>query len=382
MKRNAPKSASSNDGNVINHDESLQVVRDSRKNKIRGLWFRKGVYYLQIRIKVGNEGSKPVKVRLDATTLAEAKIEAAKKRTENQTCEMHVPGWRPKFDELVEIYTSSKVFEKKKVGTQENEIQSLNRWNAHLGSCRIDRIDAALITSFRDNRSGVSARTINLDVTAFSNAMRYALDLNYLTILPKVKRLEQRPPVKKRLLTKAEIARLLSNCHLTKNGVQLSLYLRLLISSGGREQETLKIRKDDVNLDRKVLRIGADGDTKNSDSREIQFNTELDKVTNELLDMLPSDTEWLFPSPQRGKKDRHSKTFRESLRIVAKASGLEWVGFHHFRVYFASTAVMAGIDYMTIAEWLGHQDGGQLVAEVYGHLNDAHKKSAAKLLKF
>jgi integrase len=131
-----------------------------------------------------------------------------------------------------------------------------------------------------------------------------------------------------------------------------------------------------------VLCIGADGDTKNSDSRDIQFNTELDKVANELLDMLPCDTEWLFPSPQRGKKDRHSKTFRESLRIVAKASGLEWVGFHHFRVYFASTAVMAGIDYMTIAEWLGHQDGGQLVAEVYGHLNDAHKKSAAKLLKF
>jgi hypothetical protein len=38
------------------------------------------------------------------------------------------------------------------------------------------------------------------------------------------------------------------------------------------------------------------------------------------------------------------------------------------------------IDFMTIASWLGHKDGGILIGKVYGHLLDEHRqKMAAKL---
>jgi hypothetical protein len=41
---------------------------------------------------------------------------------------------------------------------------------------------------------------------------------------------------------------------------------------------------------------------------------------------------------------------------------------------------MAGIDFMTIAAWLGHKDGGILIGKVYGHLLDEHRqRMAAKL---
>jgi hypothetical protein len=40
---------------------------------------------------------------------------------------------------------------------------------------------------------------------------------------------------------------------------------------------------------------------------------------------------------------------------------------------------MAGLDFMTIAAWLGHKDGGILVGKVYGHLLDEHRQKAAKL---
>jgi len=43
---------------------------------------------------------------------------------------------------------------------------------------------------------------------------------------------------------------------------------------------------------------------------------------------------------------------------------------------------MAGIDFMTIAAWLGHKDGGILVGKVYGHLLDEHRSKAAKLVHF
>jgi hypothetical protein len=42
---------------------------------------------------------------------------------------------------------------------------------------------------------------------------------------------------------------------------------------------------------------------------------------------------------------------------------------------------MSGIDYMTIARWVGHKDGGVLIGRVYGHLNDEHAKRQAKRLR-
>jgi len=43
---------------------------------------------------------------------------------------------------------------------------------------------------------------------------------------------------------------------------------------------------------------------------------------------------------------------------------------------------MSGIDYMTIAEWVGHQDGGILIGKVYGHLAKSHKREQARRVNF
>jgi hypothetical protein len=45
-------------------------------------------------------------------------------------------------------------------------------------------------------------------------------------------------------------------------------------------------------------------------------------------------------------------------------------------------AVMSGIDFMTIASWVGHQDGGVLIGKVYGHLANEHKKAMAEKMNF
>ena len=43
---------------------------------------------------------------------------------------------------------------------------------------------------------------------------------------------------------------------------------------------------------------------------------------------------------------------------------------------------MSGIDFMTIARWVGHQDGGILIGKVYGHLSNEHAKRQAKKVDF
>ena len=63
--------------------------------------------------------------------------------------------------------------------------------------------------------------------------------------------------------------------------------------------------------------------------------------------------------------------------MVRRAAELPSVGFHDLRHFFASQWVMGGLDFMTIAHWLGHSDGGILVGKVYGHLADTHKRRMA-----
>jgi len=44
--------------------------------------------------------------------------------------------------------------------------------------------------------------------------------------------------------------------------------------------------------------------------------------------------------------------------------------------------LMEGFDFMTIAEWVGHSDGGILIGKVYGHLAPGHKQQLARRLSF
>lgn len=142
------------------------------------------------------------------------------------------------------------------------------------------------------------------------------------------------------------------------------------------------MRWEDVDLNRGTVRIGSGGVAKNHDARDVDFSPELKSLLIEMSESRPPDTTWLFPSPQRGEKDIHAKRLRESLNLVRKKAGLPRFGFHDLRHFFASQCVMAGLDFMTISQWLGHSDGGILVGKVYGHLADTHKKAAAQKLTF
>ena len=164
--------------------------------------------------------------------------------------------------------------------------------------------------------------------------------------------------------------------------MQVLDYLRLLGYSGARRDEALALKWQDVNFERKFLRIGADGSAKNSKARYVDFNPQLEAHLKDMITRRAPDSEWLFPSPQRGKTDKPTKTFRDSFEAARKKAKLTWVGFHDLRHYFASMAVMSGIDFKTIAEWLGHQDGGMLVGKVYGHLLPEHRQRMAERLVF
>lgn len=72
------------------------------------------------------------------------------------------------------------------------------------------------------------------------------------------------------------------------------------------------------------------------------------------------------------------------LRRAVKAAGLtRKLGRfpqHKIRHLFATKCVEAGVSFKTLAEWLGHNDGGVLAAETYSHLRpDCSREQAAKV---
>ena len=373
----------------------FEAVRDSRKRKVAGLWRRGDRYYAQLRVDLGNGRTAPRRIPLEVATLDEARAALRKKQNEKHEQKLRAPGRRPKFQDFAQEYFAGATFMQKKPRTQDSERQAIKRWMEHLGGLRLDRITTPIIESYREKRlrAGTAARTVNLDVIALRQVLALAKQRGLLDDLlqffsPKhggdLKALKHRDPLRRTLLTKEQFVGLLDAAthETTKNSDLLRFYLRFLALTGAREQEALEVRRCDVDFKNGLVVIGATGNAKNSKSRAIDFSRELETVLREMESWLPPDTSWLFPSPQRGAKDIHAETLRESFKAVRKKAGLEWVGFHDLRHMFASRCVMAGIDHMTTAAWLGHSDGGILVGKVYGHLADTHKKAAAQKLKF
>jgi integrase len=270
-----------------------------------------------------------------------------------------------------------------------------------LGGSRLDKISLRHVHAHIAKRleSGTNKRTVKIDIIVLNNLLNHAAEEGLINNLPKLskegrKRLSGKPP-KRPLFTSEDLEALCTaamdtnedGTPVTKNWLQFCDYIRLLAYCGAREQEALRLRWPDVDFEGGQLTIGSDGDTKNKTARKVDFNPKLKAHLQEMLKRRVPDSDWLFPSPQRGDKDIHAQTFRESLKLVRaqaakKHPHLASKAFHDLRHCFASYCVMAGIDFKTVSEWLGHRDGGVLVCQVYAHLTDDHKKEQAKRLNF
>jgi integrase len=157
---------------------------------------------------------------------------------------------------------------------------------------------------------------------------------------------------------------------------------RFLAFSGCRISEARQVLWQDVDFERGQVTIGATGDTKNRSARTVDFNPKLRAHLEDMASRLAPDSQWVFPSPQRGDKDIPAKTFKQSLTMVRTRANMPTFNFHDCRHHFVSMCVMSGIDFMTIAAWVGHKDGGVLIGKVYGHLANEHRKAMAERVSF
>ncbi len=422
MKRNATQRNTGASSSSRHH--RYTKVLDNRKHAIRGLWRRNGNFVARITVE-DDAGRKAVKwVPLKAETTAEAQDEFRTLLVERNEDRLRHIGRCPKFADYVEqTYLSRLATSGKKPDTHVTEKVHLKQLRESIGHLHLDKIKPYHVSGHLQKlkEQGKANRTCNLALVVLRNVLKTARIDGFIKSLPVDGIPWQRTEKKARRLYTRDDVDLFCQAALTasKNGVQFADYIRLLALCGAREQETIKLRWADVDFEHKLLTIGADADTKNREARRVDFNADLEAHLREMHARRAPDSQWLFPSPQRGERDERAKTFRESLLLTRAVAGwacqdcakltvgqeapkacphcqgtrmeakeralpehLQRFGFHDCRHHFVSFAVMSGIDYMTIARWVGHKDGGVLIGKVYGHLSNEHAQAQAARLSF
>jgi integrase len=381
-------------------------VLDGRKQPVRGLWERNGRYYAQLTVENPITGEKKVrrvpladKDGVPVPTAAQAIGELKRLQTQRSDNDMPSVGRTPKFGEYAARYLDfiSSGQGTKKPGTVDKERSVLAKWTEHLGGLRLDQIKRMHVNRFIEKRmkAGMSPRTANLDIISLRNVLKRAVDDGIIQRLPTEGLRPMKTTVVKRpLFASAELERLCKAAFETrvnklgevvpvsKNAQEFVDYIKLLAFCGARRNEALGLRWPDANFEREQLTIGSSGDTKNRTARVVDFNA---KLKSHLLDMCKRrapDSDWLFPSPQRGQKDLGARSFQESLKLVRRHAKMPGFHFHDCRHHFISMAVMSGVDFMTIAAWVGHLDGGVLIGRVYGHLANEHRKAMGERMNF
>ena len=360
----------------------FQRVKDSKGKPIRGVWIRGKQFYARLFIDNGSGQKIDRRVPLEAKTVQDARRELEQLKFLGKTSNLSIRQSQP-FNSFRDHYLDS-IANIKRKRTYDSENQHLKQWSAFFGNLPIHQISREKIIKYRTVKikGGWTGRTANLSITILNNLLNHAKDNGLIDTLPTtgLKPIRWKPK-KRPLFAPEQIEAIclvaLQNC---KHGQLLADYVRLMKTCGSRASETLRLKWSDLDWDRKQLIIGSDGLTKNYESRVVDFNPALE---SHLLDMnnRRNGSAYLFPSPKSPTTEMPAKTLKGALYKARDIAGVEGFGFHDCRHYFISHAVMSGIDYMTIARWVGHKDGGVLIGRVYGHLNDEHAKRQAKRLR-
>ena len=258
---------------------------------------------------------------------------------------------------------------------------SLRMLNASFGNLNVRSISRRTCEDWASRRAPTcKPSTFNIDRETLISVLQYAEEEGIILDNPA-------RVVKKRKLAKTDL-RIPSLDHLQRILKHLrSLDVRyhrsadlveLLAWSGMRKAEANALRWGDIDWERNLFTVtgGAVG-TKNHEVRHVpifpQFKEFLERMKAQYLqELCELDASAPVVLNQNAKK---------GLEAACRNLELPHYNHHSMRHFFVSLAIEKGIDFKTIAAWVGHKDGGILVAQTYGHLRDAHSIEMAKLMK-
>ena len=141
-------------------------------------------------------------------------------------------------------------------------------------------------------------------------------------------------------------------------------FARFLAYSGLRAGEASAARVEDVRGKFIIVR----GTKTDTSFRQVPINAPLRALLDKIL------------AKRIGGPLLGCKNCLKALQRSCKRLGIAPLRQHDLRHYFATLSIESGVPIPTVADWLGHSDGGALLMKTYRHLRDRHSTEAAALI--
>ena len=274
----------------------------------------------------------------------------------------------PLFRDFVEDEWKPDHFEGYKPSTRKG-IQSLldRQLLPAFGSTPLDRIAPAQIGRWFDRFSRTAPGNANHALGLLKQIITFAIARGYLQTSPARAQVRNPRTALTRFLSREEIARL--HCVLDSQTRECwkeqADIIRLLLLTGCRRSEIIRLRWSEVDCDRLVLADSKTG------PRTVPLNSQARRV----LECRPREASpFVFPSPIDPSRPRSKDlSFWPRARREAR---IEDVRLHDLRHTHASYAVMNGVPVPVVARLLGHSDVRTTLR--YAHLGDREIERAAE----
>jgi integrase len=220
------------------------------------------------------------------------------------------------------------------------------------------------------DRKGVSKTTVNYYLQIlrgmFNKAIAWEV-YNKPNPLKKVKFYKKSSKVKP--LTKTDVEKALAAAKLKAKEPGSPLQkifpdlMELAINTGLRKSEILRLKWKDFREDEITVR------GKGDKVRIVPLNSRATKI----IERQPQKDKCIFDIPNRFQQDLMRRTTKQ----ISKAIGRRF-HFHLLRHYFTSSLIEQGVDFVTVAEILGHSK--TMVSLGYAHTSKERKKRAVELM--
>jgi integrase len=298
---------------------------------------------------------------------------------QNQAARLNPDGTNSsiRFNELGERWLAAKRPELK-ASSAGRRATALKALGPYFNGRLVRAIGAKEVEAWKINRGTmISPRTWNIEVETLKQIFAYAKDTLRIILDNPADSLKRKKEPKAGIVipTKEQFRSLVSDLRSGhKSTGEAADLVEFLAYSGCRVAEACSVRWRDINERLgTVLITGGQIGTKNHEARTIPLFTPLARLVESMRNRKRASTDARLFEIENAR-----------LQIIRACErlGLPRFGHHTMRHFFCSNAIEAGCDFKVIAEWLGHKDGGVLVAMTYGHLRHEHSAAMAKRIVF
>lgn len=253
---------------------------------------------------------------------------------------------------------------------------SLKQLKTHFGTSTVRGVTRTQCEEWASKRAPrVAASTYNNERETLISILDYALREGLILDNP-ARVLERKRQGKRQLTipTRDQFLLLVKTMRgMERRIAEAANLIELLAYSGMRKGEANAFRWGDIDWKRGMFAVtGGEGGTKNHDVRMVPIFPALrDFLESRKAQICEHSPDDLVVPGQSAPK---------AIQAAGLKAELPHFTHHSMRHFFVSNAIEKGIDFKVIAAWVGHKDGGVLVAQTYGHLRNAHSMEMAKLM--